>query len=150
MRRNLLLLGTLVMVAVMTQLHAAVINGILVDATDTTELMEATVRLVKAQKDRAFVKGTTYRIKGSANQTLTLIYILTANDVGASYRLVTIPISGTTFDIQYTHQHDNGTYIAVRGANTITSITVDLTIEVIGGLEEQVDKNKNKIKLEVL
>ena len=67
MRRNLLLLGTLVMVAVMTQLHAAVINGILVDATDTTELMEATVRLVKAQKDSAFVKGTTTDLNGVFN-----------------------------------------------------------------------------------
>ena len=48
-------------------LRAAVINGILVDATDTTELMEATVRLVKAQKDSAFVKGTTTDLNGVFN-----------------------------------------------------------------------------------
>jgi hypothetical protein len=45
----------------------AVINGILVDGTDTTELIEATVRLVKAQADSAFVKGTTTDFNGVFN-----------------------------------------------------------------------------------
>ncbi len=47
--------------------QAANINGILVDATDTTELMEATIKLVRADKDSAFVKGTTTDLNGVFN-----------------------------------------------------------------------------------
>ena len=47
--------------------HAAVINGVLVDSQDTTEMVEATVRLLMANKDSTFVKGTTTDINGVFN-----------------------------------------------------------------------------------
>ena len=47
--------------------HDAVINGVLVDSQDTTELMEATVRLLMATKDSTMVKGTTTDINGVFN-----------------------------------------------------------------------------------
>ena len=56
-----------IMLSCMVSARDAVINGILVDGNDTTELIEATVRLVKAQKDSAFVKGTTTDFNGVFN-----------------------------------------------------------------------------------
>ncbi len=47
--------------------HDAVINGVLVDSQDTTELMEATVRLLMATKDSTMVKGTTTDLNGVFN-----------------------------------------------------------------------------------
>ena len=47
--------------------HAAVINGVLVDSQDTTELIEATVRLLMANKDSTMVKGTTTDLNGVFN-----------------------------------------------------------------------------------
>ena len=47
--------------------HAAVINGVLVDSQDTTELIEATVRLLMANKDSTMVKGTTTDMNGVFN-----------------------------------------------------------------------------------
>ncbi len=47
--------------------HDAVINGVLVDSQDTTELMEATVRLLMATKDSTMVKGTTTDMNGVFN-----------------------------------------------------------------------------------
>ncbi len=47
--------------------HAAVINGVLVDSQDTTEMVEATVGLLMANKDSTFVKGTTTDINGVFN-----------------------------------------------------------------------------------
>ena len=47
--------------------RAAVINGILVDATDTTTLIEATVRLLMPTKDSTLVKGTTTDFNGVFN-----------------------------------------------------------------------------------
>ena len=47
--------------------HDAVINGVLVDSQDTTELMEATVRLLMANKDSTMVKGTTTDLNGVFN-----------------------------------------------------------------------------------
>ena len=48
-------------------LHGAVINGILVDSQDTTELIGATVKLLKASKDSTMVKGTTTDENGVFN-----------------------------------------------------------------------------------
>ncbi|MBQ9577374.1 MAG: TonB-dependent receptor [Muribaculaceae bacterium] len=47
--------------------HAAVINGVLVDSQDTTELIEATVKLLMANKDSTMVKGTTTDMNGVFN-----------------------------------------------------------------------------------
>ncbi|MBR5725301.1 MAG: TonB-dependent receptor, partial [Muribaculaceae bacterium] len=47
--------------------NAAVINGVLVDSQDTTELIEATVKLLKATKDSTMVKGTTTDMNGVFN-----------------------------------------------------------------------------------
>ena len=47
--------------------HDAIINGVLVDSQDTTELMEATVRLLRATKDSTLVKGTTTDMNGVFN-----------------------------------------------------------------------------------
>ena len=47
--------------------HNAVINGVLVDSQDTTELIEATVRLLMANKDSTMVKGTTTDMNGVFN-----------------------------------------------------------------------------------
>ena len=44
--------------------HDAVINGVLVDSQDTTELIEATVKLLRANKDSTMVKGTTTDMNG--------------------------------------------------------------------------------------
>ena len=68
--------------------HAAVINGVLVDSQDTTELIEATVRLLMANKDSTMVKGTTtdfngvFNIKGvKAGKYLLRFSYLGYNDV---------------------------------------------------------------------
>ena len=47
--------------------HGAVINGILVDSQDTTELIEATVKLLLPTKDSTLVKGTTTDMNGVFN-----------------------------------------------------------------------------------
>lgn len=47
--------------------RAAVINGVLVDSQDTTELIEATVKLLMANKDSTMVKGTTTDMNGVFN-----------------------------------------------------------------------------------
>ncbi len=47
--------------------HNAVINGILIDSQDTTELIQATVKLLQANKDSTFVKGTTTDMNGVFN-----------------------------------------------------------------------------------
>ena len=47
--------------------HDAVINGVLVDSQDTTELIEATVRLLMNNKDSTLVKGTTTNMNGVFN-----------------------------------------------------------------------------------
>ena len=46
---------------------AAVINGILVDASDTSELMQASVALLQANKDSTYVTGTTSDENGVFN-----------------------------------------------------------------------------------
>lgn len=51
----------------MTNARAAVINGILVDATDTTELMQANVALLQMDKDSTYVKGTITDFNGVFN-----------------------------------------------------------------------------------
>ena len=48
--------------------RAAVINGVLVDSQDTTELIEASVRLLMANKDSTMVKGTTTDMNGVTKQ----------------------------------------------------------------------------------
>jgi len=50
-----------------TSSHAAIINGLLVDAADTTGLMQATVTLLKANKDSTYVKGTVTDLNGVFN-----------------------------------------------------------------------------------
>ena len=47
--------------------HATVINGVLLDSQDTTALIEATVKLLKASKDSTMVKGTTTDLNGVFN-----------------------------------------------------------------------------------
>lgn len=51
----------------MTNARAAIINGILVDATDTTELMQANVALLQMDKDSTYVKGTITDFNGVFN-----------------------------------------------------------------------------------
>ena len=51
------------LIAAFLPARAATINGILVDAADTTELIEATVRLLHARPDSALVRGTTTNIR---------------------------------------------------------------------------------------
>ena len=62
---NALLLSLLCLVPLSS--GAAIINGVLVDSQDTTELIEATVRLLKATKDSSLVKGTTTDLNGVFN-----------------------------------------------------------------------------------
>ncbi len=66
MKKILLLLLVL---GCLTTVHArdVVINGILIDSQDTTELMQATVRLLQANRDSTFVKGTTTDMNGVFN-----------------------------------------------------------------------------------
>ena len=47
--------------------HTAVINGVLVDSQDTTELIEAPVRLLMNNRDSTMVKGTTTDMNGVFN-----------------------------------------------------------------------------------
>jgi hypothetical protein len=63
------ILSLLLVIGCMTHftMGAAVINGVLVDSQDTTELIEATVRLLKATKDSTLVKGTTTDMNGVFN-----------------------------------------------------------------------------------
>lgn len=63
--------------------QAAVVNGILLDATDTTALIGASVRLLKPTKDSTLVKGTTTDANGvfdlsgikAGKYTLKLSYV---------------------------------------------------------------------------
>ena len=57
----------LILVVACSSAKAAVINGILVDATDTTELMQANVQLLKADKDSTYVMGTITDMNGVFN-----------------------------------------------------------------------------------
>ena len=66
MRKILLLLLAIGCMTHFT-MGAAVINGVLVDSQDTTELIEATVRLLRATKDSTLVKGTTTDMNGVFN-----------------------------------------------------------------------------------
>ena len=66
MNRIVSLLMLLCAMTAMTS-RAAVINGILVDSQDTTELIEASVRLLMANKDSTLVKGTTTDVNGVFN-----------------------------------------------------------------------------------
>ena len=47
--------------------QGAIINGILVDSQDTTELIEATVKLLTTTKDSTLIKGTTTDMNGVFN-----------------------------------------------------------------------------------
>ena len=64
--KSLIIMLTLVATAAFSS-SATVINGILVDATDTTELMQATVSLHKMDKDSTYVKGTITDFNGVFN-----------------------------------------------------------------------------------
>ena len=66
MKKIFTLLFAVALLAPMT-LRAAVINGILVDSQDTTELIEATVKLLMPTKDSTLVKGTTTDLNGVFN-----------------------------------------------------------------------------------
>ena len=59
-----LILAFLMLITMTTAVQAAVINGVLVDATDTTALIGASVRLLKPTKDSTLVKGTTTDANG--------------------------------------------------------------------------------------
>ena len=67
MKRLLYLWIVVLALAPFSRGAAAVINGILVDASDTTEMIGATVRLLKATKDSALVKGTVTDATGVFN-----------------------------------------------------------------------------------
>ncbi len=72
MKRISLLLMSLVVLTALHSAASATINGIVMDATDTTELIGATVRVLRASKDSTMVKGTAtdengvFNIKGIA------------------------------------------------------------------------------------
>jgi len=68
--------------------RAAVINGILLDSSDSTTMVEATVKLLRANKDSTLVRGTTtdlngvFNVKGvSAGKYLLKFSYLGYNDV---------------------------------------------------------------------
>ncbi len=63
------IVSSLIVILCLTSMttHAAVINGVLVDSQDTTELIEATVKLLLATKDSTMVKGTTTDMNGVFN-----------------------------------------------------------------------------------
>jgi len=79
--RNLLFVLVALLATVSS--HAAVVNGILLDATDTTALIGASVRLLKPTKDSTLVKGTmtdangVFDLKGiaSGKYVLKLSYV---------------------------------------------------------------------------
>ena len=48
------LITTMMIALAFTSAHAAIINGMLVDATDSTELMQATVALLKTDRDSTY------------------------------------------------------------------------------------------------
>ena len=64
---KLLLFTTVMTILGAWNASAAVINGILVDASDTTELMQASVALLQANKDSTYVTGTTSDENGVFN-----------------------------------------------------------------------------------
>ena len=65
--RKLISLAIVLCCLIPISAHDAIINGVLVDSQDTTELMEATVRLLMATKDSTMVKGTTTDKNGVFN-----------------------------------------------------------------------------------
>ena len=64
---RILLITVMALVAMAGGAKAAVINSIVVDASDTTELMQATVALLQANKDSTYVKGTVTDLNGVFN-----------------------------------------------------------------------------------
>ena len=62
-----IIIALILVVVACSSAKAAVINGILVDATDTTELMQANVQLLKADKDSTYVMGTITDMNGVFN-----------------------------------------------------------------------------------
>ncbi len=65
--RKILLLALLLLLTAIGVNAAADINGIVVDATDTTEMIGATVKLLKANSDSTMVKGTATDANGVFN-----------------------------------------------------------------------------------
>ena len=64
---NLLIVAIAMVAMSAGSANAAIINGILVDATDTTELMQANVALLQMDKDSTYVKGTITDFNGVFN-----------------------------------------------------------------------------------
>lgn len=102
MKKILLITITLLMTAVAAR-AAAGINGIVVDASDTTELIGATVQLLKLNKDSTMVKGTAtdasgvFNIKGvpAGKYVLKLSYV----GYNETTRRVTIGADGRDVNI---------------------------------------------------
>ncbi len=115
--------------------HAAVVNGMLVDAADTTGLIEATVKLLRANQDSTFVKGTTtdfngvFNIKGvqPGKYLLRLSYIgyndqikhLTVGNDGRDVNLGVIEMSANTVMLQ------EAVVVGVKTAITVKEDTVE-------------------------
>lgn len=64
-----LLLSLALMAAAFGAQAAATLNGLLIDANDSTPLIAATVKLLKATKDSSYVKGTVTDTNGLFNLT---------------------------------------------------------------------------------
>ena len=119
--------------------HAAVINGVLVDSQDTTELIEATVRLLMANKDSTMVKGTTtdmngvFNIKGvKAGKYLLRFTYLGYNDV---IKHVTVGEDGRDVNIGVVKMDPNtimlneAVVMGVKSAITVKEDTIEFNAD---------------------
>ncbi len=65
--KKILFLVLMTLASMVAMARNATINGILVDAVDTTELIQATVKLLEANKDSTYIKGLTTDENGVFN-----------------------------------------------------------------------------------
>jgi len=130
MKKTVLTLLLMMCGMAMLPARAAVINGVLVDASDTTALIEATVRLLTATRDSAMVKGTTtdvngvFDIKGvKAGKYLLRFSYLGYNDV---IKHVTVGTDGRDVSMGVIRLEPN---TVMLGETVITGVKTPITVK---------------------
>jgi hypothetical protein len=76
--------------------RAAIVKGSAVDASDTSALVEATVKLLKNDKDSTYVKGTTTRQSGgfTLENVAAGDYLLSLSYVGYDDKIIKVSVRG--------------------------------------------------------
>lgn len=114
---------------------ATVINGVLLDSQDTTALIEATVKLLKASKDSTMVKGTTTDINGVFN----------IKGVKPGHYLLRFSYLGYNDVIKHVSVGDDGRDVNI-GAVTMDPNTIMLKEAVVVGVKSPITVKEDTIE----